>query len=209
MIPVDVLLIFATASLLLAIAPGPDNIFVLTQSAMHGPRAGVLITLGLCTGLFVHIAAVAFGVAALLQASAAAFTTLKLLGAAWLLYLAWQAFRAEQTSLPADRTDLRGGRTLYLRGIIMNVSNPKVAIFFLAFLPQFVDPKRGPVFAQVVLLGLVFMLAALLVFCGIAWATGHVRSWWTRSRRVQTMINRLAGSVFILLAAHLVFDRHE
>jgi threonine/homoserine/homoserine lactone efflux protein len=142
MIPLDILSVFFAASFLLALAPGPDNLFVLTQAAIRGWRAGLAITAGLCTGLLVHTAAVAFGVAAIVQASTIAFAGLKLIGAAYLLYLAWQAFHA-----PAESLELTTGPAvplfpLYCRGIIMNITNPKVSIFFLAFLPQFADPSR-------------------------------------------------------------------
>src|SRR4051812_14443712 len=141
MIPIDVLLLFVAASAALSVAPGPDNILVLTQSAIHGRKAGMSVTLGLCTGLLVHIAAVALGVAAIFKTSAMAFTVLKGVGAAYLLYLAWQAFRAGKTKVATSNEKPIGGKSLYARGILMNVTNPKVAIFFLAFLPQFADPS--------------------------------------------------------------------
>src|SRR5690554_6655222 len=99
MMPVEAIVTFVIASALLGIAPGPDNIFVLTQSALYGKKAGVLVTLGLCTGLIVHTTAVAFGVAVIFQTSAVAFTTLKVIGAIYLLFLAWQAFRASKSCL--------------------------------------------------------------------------------------------------------------
>lgn len=208
MIPADVLVLFAAASAALAIAPGPDNIFVLTQSALHGRKAGVLITLGLCTGLFVHISAVALGVAAILETSILAFTLLKLLGAGYLLYLAWQAFHAHDARLTTGKDKARTARAYYVRGIIMNVSNPKVAVFFLAFLPQFTEPQRGPVFIQVIILGLVFLWVSLLIFCAIAWATGRISHWLNTSQWAQKAINRVAGSIFVLLALHLLLSRH-
>src|SRR5688500_378660 len=136
-------LTFLLASALLTIAPGPDNIFVMTQSALYGRKAGTLITLGLCTGLIVHTTLVALGVAAIFMVSTTAFVALKLAGAAYLLYLAWQLLRA--AALPPDRRKPPAltPRQLYFRGILMNISNPKVAIFFLAFLPQFAEPEAG------------------------------------------------------------------
>ena len=136
----EVLVVFFTASVLLGLAPGPDNIFVLTQSALHGRFAGFVVVLGLCTGLMVHTVAVAVGVAAVFQTSALAFTVLKAVGAAYLLYLAWQAFRAGTATLKGRGNGETGLLRLYGRGIVMNVTNPKVAIFFLAFLPS----VRGP-----------------------------------------------------------------
>lgn len=207
MIPVDVLLIFVLASAALAIAPGPDNIFVLTQSAIHGKNAGFFVTLGLCTGLIIHIMAVAFGVAAIFKTSAVAFTVLKVVGAAYLLYLAWQAFRAGKTSIAEGDSIHVSAKALYARGILMNVTNPKVAIFFLAFLPQFADPLRGTIAVQMILLGAVFMATAFFIFCVISWTAGRIGYWLKQSQRAQTIISRLAGTVFVLLACRLVVSK--
>ena len=203
MIPCSDVLLFAAASIALALAPGPDNVFVLTQSALHGPRAGLLVTLGLATGLLVHTAAVALGVAAVFESSALAFDALKFAGAAYLLYLAWGAFRAGAERLPEGATPLLGAGRLYRRGIVMNVTNPKVAIFFLAFLPQFADPVRGPVPLQVLLFGVVFIVCALGVFSAIAWGAGRLGGWLRRSPGAQVAMNRVAGAVFVGLALRL------
>src|SRR5210317_1529868 len=112
---------FFLASTLLAIAPGPDNVFVLTQSALHGKLSGLVVVFGLCTGLIVHTTAVAFGVAVIFQASALAFTALKLCGAGYLIYLAWGAWRATATKINADADAGLSRSKLYRRGIIMNV----------------------------------------------------------------------------------------
>ncbi|MBP7335150.1 LysE family translocator [Niveispirillum sp.] len=199
----NILAAFAVTALLLAYSPGPDNIFVLTQSALKGPWKGVVVTLGLCTGLIVHTTAVALGVAVIFQTSQLAFTLLKVAGALYLLYLAWGAWRAGPEQL-SDEAEGRGawGR-LYLRGIIMNVTNPKVAIFFLAFLPQFTAPERGGMVAQMFVLGAVFMLCALLAFSSIAFAAGSIRRWLRRSDRAQVWLNRIAALVFVGLAVKL------
>jgi len=203
MIPIDTLAAFFMASVLLALAPGPDNIFVLTQSALHGKLSGLLVTLGLCTGLIVHTTAVAFGVAVIFQASALAFTALKLLGAGYLLYLAWGAWRAGATKINSGSgVGLSLGK-LYRRGIIMNVTNPKVSIFFLAFLPQFADPARGSLTLQMILLGGVFIISTILVFGSIALLAGTLGSILARSDRAQIVMNRVASLVFIGLALKL------
>ncbi|HWL09616.1 MAG TPA: LysE family translocator [Planctomicrobium sp.] len=207
MVSTEVLLLFMTASAALAVAPGPDNIFVLTQSAIHGRKSGIFVTLGLCTGLLVHIAAVAFGVAAIFKTSAVAFTVLKVVGAAYLLYLAWQAFCAGDAKINADSNTRSSNQSLYLRGILMNVTNPKVAIFFMAFLPQFVDSSRGGISIQVMTLGAVFMITAFIIFCSIACAAGQIGSWLKRSKRAQVGMNRLAGTIFILLAFRLALSK--
>ncbi len=131
MIPLETLLAFFLASVLLALAPGPDNIFVLTQSSLYGKWSGLAVVLGLCTGLVVHSFAVALGVAVIFHQSAVAFSALKMAGAGYLLYLAWQAFRASATKIQGKgRGEIRLVK-LYGRGIIMNITNPKVSIFFL------------------------------------------------------------------------------
>lgn len=204
MLPFDIVFAFAIVATLLALAPGPDNIFVLMQSAMTGPRNGIFVVLGLCTGLFVHSAAVALGLAALIKASAVAFTVLKLLGACYLLYLAYQAFRAPVQSIADDAPRMRPS-ALYARGVIMNVTNPKVAVFFLALFPQFMDPAVGPIIPQVVQLGLVFVLVTFCVFGAIALIAGHLSVWLSRSPGVQRAINKIAGVVFVGLAAQIAF----
>ncbi len=193
-------------ALLLGMSPGPDNVFVLMQSATHGRRAGLLVTLGLCTGLLGHTAAVALGLAAVLAASATAFTVLKLAGAAYLLYLAWGAWRAPVGNVGGETlAPVQPGR-MYLRGVLMNLSNPKVAIFFLAFLPQFVQPGAGPVAAQVAWLGLLFIVATLLVFGGFAWFASLIGGWLRGSTRAQQVLNRLAAVVFAGLALRLALS---
>jgi threonine/homoserine/homoserine lactone efflux protein len=203
MLTPEVVLTFFAASLLLGIVPGPDNLFVLSQSALHGRRAGLVVTLGLCTGLIAHTSAVALGVAVIFQTSALAFSLLKYAGAAYLAWLAWGAFRASATRLPQGKRGAVGLGKLYRRGILMNVTNPKVSIFFLAFLPQFADPARGPVAVQMFLLGGLFLVASILVFGGVALLAGTVGQWLARSARAQTVLNRLAGLVFLGLALKL------
>ncbi|WP_275098986.1 LysE family translocator [Sedimenticola hydrogenitrophicus] len=204
------LLLFVTSAVLLALSPGPDNLFVLTISIARGPLAGVVTTLGLCTGLVVHTGAVALGVAVFIQESALAFSLLKIGGALYLAWLAWQVFRAPAETLGA-RASGDGYRRLYLRGVLMNIMNPKVSLFFLAFLPQFVspvlDPALGPVQGsvtlQIVILGLLFMASALLVFGLISLAAGRIGGF-LRKGRGGLILNRLSGVVFAGLALKLL-----
>lgn len=204
MLSIETFSAFFLASTLLAIAPGPDNVFVLTQSALHGKLSGLVVVFGLCTGLLVHTAAVTFGVAVIFQASTLAFTLLKIIGAGYLVYLAWQIFRAtpEQIRMQSDQQKSLG--TLYRRGIIMNVTNPKVSIFFLAFLPQFADPGRGPISLQMVALGGIFITATILVFGAMALIGGALGEWLNRSERAQRVMNWTAGTIFVGLALKLV-----
>ncbi len=200
MLPLETILTFFTASTLLALAPGPDNIFVLTQSATHGRSAGIATTLGLITGVLVHTLAVALGVAAIFQTSEAAFTGLKFFGAGYLLYLAWHSFRAGSQALGENGGGRLRLRQLYVRGIIMNVSNPKVSIFFLAFLPQFADPQQGSMFLQFLQLGGWFIISGLLVFLTVAVMAGTLGKWMTKSPRAQSILNKASGLVLVGLA---------
>ena len=205
MISIEVLLAVFVASVVLGLVPGPDNIFVLTQSALYGKLSGLFVTLGLCTGLLFHTAAVAFGVAAIFQASEIAFTVLKLCGAGYLLYLAWGAFRASAEKISAEGKNGLRNWALYRRGIIMNVTNPKVSIFFLAFLPQFADPRSGALSLQLIIFGGIFIVATLLVFGSVALLAGLIGNWLNQSPNAQKLMNRVAGTIFAALALKLVF----
>lgn len=206
MLSLETILLFSSATFLLCLAPGPDNIFVLTQSMLKGPKAGLLVTLGLATGLLVHTCAVAFGVAVIFQQSLVAFTILKLCGAAYLLYLAWGAFKAGASmSLKSEGSAQIKPLVLYRRGIFMNITNPKVSIFFLAFLPQFAHPEAGSIPVQMLCLGGIFILFTLMVFGFISLLAGRLGEWFSRKPSAEVFMNRIAGSVFALLAVKLAF----
>ncbi len=195
--------LFLTA-LLLALVPGPDNIFVLTQSALHGRWAGLMATLGFSTGLIGHTLAVALGVAALFQQSLLAFSLLKFAGAGYLLYLAWRFLQVPAVDAkPGEKITPRPWM-FYRRGIIMNLSNPKVLLFFLAFLPQFTDPTAGPLIWQLIIFGLLFMLATLLVFGSVALLADRLRPWLVQKPQAQRTLGYVAALIFVALAVRLM-----
>jgi threonine/homoserine/homoserine lactone efflux protein len=196
-------LAFFGVSLLLGVTPGPDNIFVLLQSASHGKRAGMLVVLGLCGGLVVHTTAIALGLAAVFAASETAFVVLKFAGAAYLAYLAWQAFSAPVTDSTDAPPPALQPRQLLVRGMVMNLSNPKVVFFFLAFLPQFVDASRGAVAWQLAQLGAIFILSTLVSFGAISYFAASVGQRLRGSAKAQRWMNRTAGTVFAGLALRL------
>lgn len=207
----DVLIAFFGVSVLLGLSPGPDNLFVLVQSAQRGWRVGLCVVLGLCIGVVGHTAAVALGLAAVVAASPMLFTALKVCGAAYLLYMAWGAWRAPveisetaQAQAQRDVLTLQSALGWIGRGVVMNLTNPKVLIFFLAFLPQFADPARGSVPVQIMVLGCVFMASAWLVFGSIACFSGLFGQILQRSARAQRWLNRIAAAVFGALALRLV-----
>ena len=206
MIDSNVLLVFFTTSVILALSPGPDNLFVLAQSAQNGRTAGLFVTLGLATGIGAHTVAVAFGLAAIVHASAIAFTVLKFIGAVYLLYLAWQALRAAASTGEQNPVKALSRGNLYRRGIVMNLTNPKVSLFFMAFLPQFADPSHGSMTVQFVLLGAVFIMATLLVFSAVSFLAGGFGDKFRNSALAQKAVNRIAAAVFIALAIKLAIS---
>ncbi len=199
------LIMFITTSVLLGLAPGPDNIFVLTQSMLKGRKAGFIVTLGLCTGLVFHTLAVAMGIAVIFQTSAMAFSALKFVGAGYLLYLAVQAFRAGNTEIGEGNASDISLFSLYKKGVFMNITNPKVSIFFLAFLPQFTDPAKGALSLQLITLGIIFMLTTIVVFGSVSQLAGMIGTWFSKSKRAGKFLNRTAGTIFAGLAIKLAF----
>lgn len=204
MLTPEIALSFFGIAVLLALSPGPDNLFVLTQSMLWGRAAGLWVVLGLCTGVLGHTLAVSVGLAAVFAASATAFLVVKLAGAAYLLYLAWGALRATAGGTDDAQPARQTGGQLYRRGVIMSLTNPKVTIFFLAFLPQFASPARGSIGTQMLMLGGLFMLAALLVFSAVAVFSGAVGERLRRSPRIRIWLDRLAGMIFLGLALKLL-----
>ncbi len=204
--PLDLLILFFSTSLLLGLIPGPDNLFVLSQSLVFGSRAGLLVVLGLCTGLIFHTSLVALGLAALIAASEQLLGLIKVVGVLYLLYLAGLSWRDDGHAESAkSQTQLSAGQ-LYRRGIIMNAANPKVVLFFLAFLPQFIDVSYGSVTLQVMLLGFTFILSTVLVFGGIALLAGRYSERLNQSARRRIILNRAVSIVFVLLAANLLWN---
>ena len=204
MLPIETLLAFFSAALLLALVPGPDNIFVLTQSIFQGKKSGIMVMFGLCTGLIFHTLAVTLGVAVIFQTSAIAFTILKIIGAGYLLYLAWQIFKAPSEKIDTKNNRIIDYKKLYYRGIIMNITNPKVSIFFLAFLLQFTNPNLGSIPLQMLLLGILFLIAALLVFSLIALYCAKLGKIINKSDKSQKILNKLVSLVFVALAIKLI-----
>ena len=200
----ETIIAFVTASVVLSLVPGPDNIFVMSHSALKGWRIGFYITLGLCTGLIGHTVLVAIGVSVIFQTSAIAFNGLKIIGAFYLLYLAWLSVQNKELNLGGTDKDSTN-RSYYLTGVIMNLTNPKVALFFLVFLPQFVNTSNDNVSIQIFLLGLLFILSALCVFTSIAYLASFLEDVLKKSKTVNKNLNILAALIYFALAINLFF----
>ena len=174
--------LFLTAALGLLLIPGPSVLYITTRSASQGRRAGFVSVLGVHTGTVVHVAAAAAGLSALVVASALAFSTVRLAGAAYLVYLGVRTIVARAPAGAPTAPRPRALRRLYLDGVLVNVLNPKTALFFLAFLPQFVDPGRGPVWTQTLMLGLLFMAVGLVTDGTYALVGAQAGRWLSRRR---------------------------
>jgi threonine/homoserine/homoserine lactone efflux protein len=201
------LALFLAAGLALNLTPGPDMLYVAARGASEGRSAGVVSALGIGAGTLVHVTLVAAGLAALLAAVPIAYSVLRLAGAAYLVYLGVRALRGGSHASVASLVPASLG-VIFRQGVITNVLNPKVALFFLAFLPQFIDPSRGNPALQVVALGLLFDVNGTLVNLAVALASSRLAD---RLRRTEEpggagrMIQRATGGLFIALGARLAY----
>jgi threonine/homoserine/homoserine lactone efflux protein len=197
----ETLALFAVAALALIVVPGPAVLYIVAQSIDRGRVAGLVSALGVAVGGLAHMTAAAVGLSALLVSSATAFTVVKLAGAAYLIGLGlvtlFRRTKREDVEVPPERRL----RRIFAQGIVVNVLNPKTALFFLAFLPQFVDPGRGTVALQFVVLGLTFVLLAVLSDAVWALAAGTASERLRASRRFLAVRRYVSGSVFVGLGA--------
>jgi threonine/homoserine/homoserine lactone efflux protein len=204
MIELSQLLAFLAASLALNLTPGADMTYVIARSAAQGRAAGLAASLGIAAGSVVHTLLAAIGVSALLQHSEAAFLTVKYAGAAYLLYLAWKAIRAGDDAAATDRPLGRAGlRRVFAEGALTNLLNPKVALFILAFLPQFVDPSRGNAAIQILVLGALFNIGGTAINAGVACFASAAARAIGNSAGFGRWLNRISALVFVGLAVRL------
>lgn len=197
---------FIAASAALTLLPGPDILFVLTQSISQGKKAGVATASGLCTGIIVHTTAAALGISALIYKSALAFELVKYAGAAYFLYLAWSTFKESGELVSSAPVRENNSYALYRRGIFMNVLNPKVALFFLAFLPQFVNVNAGNIPMQMIFLGIIFMIQAWLIFSAISISAGAIGDKLFQKKGISKYINWGKAGIFTLLGIKLALS---
>lgn len=198
------LALFLTASLALIVTPGPDMVYVVTRGVSQGRRVGLVSAWGACTGLVFHTALAAAGLSALLRSSATAFMVVKYVGAAYLIYLGLRAFLSrENFSVTGDDVPKARLGKVFFQGVASNVLNPKVALFFLAFLPQFVHPATGSAASQMLVLGLTFTLLALGIFNIIAYFSGALGELLGRKPAFANVLRWFTGSVLIGLGLRL------
>jgi len=198
------LALFMSATLALNITPGPDMLYVIGRSVSQGRVAGIISALGVSAGTLFHIAAVALGLSAFLAAVPAAYTTVRVVGGCYLIFLGVKAFRAIGENRNDVAVKAASRRRIFIQGAITNVLNPKVALFFLAFLPQFTDPAKGSLGRQVLVLGLLFNLSGTIVNVAVAWFASALTSRARESSSAALWLQRLTGALFVGLGLRLI-----
>lgn len=206
---IELLLSFSLATITLALSPGPDNIYVLTTSLSQGIKSGLVTAAGFVAGCIVHTALLAFGISAIITASEGLFYTIKALGAIYLLYLSYKVFKSDATIafdvMESGRVRLQKSNIQLFRiAVVMNLVNPKVMIFFLAFFPGFLWDVEGNTVQQFFILGLVFMAVSMLVFGGIAILAGSISRYLKTNRNIGTVLKWLQIVVFIGIAVYIL-----
>ncbi len=192
---------FLTASILLTFSPGPDIIYVLVRSMAYGAKQGIVTALGLVSGILIHTSLVAFGVSAIIKKSDNIFFAIKLFGAAYLVYLAWQVYKSNaEIAFSSEGVENRNLFSLFRQGFIMNVLNPKVGIFFLAFFPGFLWEPQGNTVLQFFILGFLFMLQALMIFRLIALLADKISKYIKTHPKSGVFLKWMQVVIFIIIA---------
>ena len=197
--------IFMSASILLVLAPGPDHIYVLSSALSQGKRAGFAALIGILLGLLTHMIAVAAGLAALIANAPSVMVALKFCGGLYLVYLGYKSFKAASNGIALHSSPQgQSERAILLNGYMVNILNPKIFIFFLAFLPQFVEPNAGPEWLQVLLHGSILILMGSSFQWALVVASGSFSRFITRHPAILTWINRIFGLILIGFGAKLI-----
>lgn len=201
---IELLISFSVASAGMAISPGPDNVYVLTQSITNGTSYGIATTAGLIAGCIVHTTLVAFGISAVLLASETIFLLIKIAGAVYLIYLAFKVYTAENTLMISAKGAIKKSHLqLFKQGVIMNILNPKVTIFFMAFFPGFLWDTSGNTLLQFYILGGLFMAISFLIFSMIALLSGRISKFLLMKKNAGAFFKWLQIIVFIGIAVFL------
>ncbi len=206
MLDINLIFLFTISSFLLALAPGPDNIYILTLSITNRFKTAFITILGLCTGIIIHTLGATFGISIIFQTSELAFDIVKYLGALYLIYLAYQAFKHKDEKLDLDgKNSSIQLKRLYIKGFFMNLLNPKVALFFLALLPQFVNPNLGNISFQMIILGIIFIISTIITFSMIAYMGNRLSLKLRQNPAIVSKLNLLTAFVLLGLGLRLLF----
>lgn len=205
MISLDQLLVFSLTSLVLIFTPGPDIIYVLTRGVAQGRKAALAAAMGFSLGNIGHTLFAVFGLSAILASSAAAFTLVKIAGGLYLLYLGFRLWNSKTTLAPSGNEENKAARVIFRQSILANLLNPKVAVFFLAFFPQFVRPSQGQPALQMMLLGLTFVVLTMFGFGLVALGAGAVGSRLAARPSLSAWLHKGAGAILMLLGLRLIW----
>ena len=205
---IESLYLFSLATMALALSPGPDNIYVLTQSLTNGAKSGIATTAGLISGCIVHTTLLAFGVSIIITTSPILFYSIKVFGACYLIFLAWKVFRSDSKINLGAKASRKSYGQLFKQGVIMNLVNPKVLIFFLAFFPGFLwEPSENTV-TQFYILGITFMIVSFMVFSGFALLAGGISSYMVNHKNTGTILKWLQIIVFVGIAVYILLPEN-
>lgn len=204
-------LIFLAAAIAINISPGPDMVYIISRTIAQGRKVGFASSLGVCSGALVHVFAAGFGLSAILATSIFAFSVVKYVGAAYLVYLGIKALRSKGTTfdVPTEKNGITTPWQAYRQGALVDVLNPKVAIFFMAFLPQFVRPELGHTSIQIIGLGILVILTAVVVEFTIVLIAAQMTNFFRRNQKFSVWLDRVLGSVLIGLAVRLALTKNH
>lgn len=201
---IEALLSFVVATCVLALSPGPDNIYVLSQSLVNGSKSALATTAGLISGCIVHTTLLAFGFSAVITTNPSLFFGIKVVGALYLLYLAYAVFKSDATLEFSQNAPKKSSSQLFKQGVLMNLLNPKVMLFFLALFPQFLWQPQTDTVLQFYILGITFMVVSFIVFATIALLAGRVSAFLNKKKHTGVFLKWLQILVFLAIAAFIL-----
>lgn len=204
----EALIAFTIAALVMNISPGPSNLYVMARSIAQSTNGGIVAAAGLAVGSLVHVFATVLGLSAIFKHSPTLYTIVKLAGAGYLIYLGIKYWRTKQSGLPreADVTSAKPLLTIFKESVIVEVTNPKTALFFIALLPQFVTPESGPVATQLLVFGIIVTVSALPCDILVAISSSKVAKWLSKNNKAQEIQERVSGSILFGMGAYIVSD---
>lgn len=198
---------FLSAAIVLTLAPGPDILYVMTQSITQDKKAGIFTAMGLCSGIFIHTMAAALGISGIIYSSTKVFNIIKILGASYLIYLAFKELTNKEESFLSGKQENLMYSKLYRKGITMNLLNPKVALFFLALLPQFVDNNGMNVTIQMMILGIIFMIQAFLIFTLISIFSYKIKEKvFNKNNKITSKFNLVKAFVYAFIGVNIALS---
>lgn len=208
LIDTHTLLIFIPTVFILVVTPGPDLVFITANSIASGKRGGIASALGCTSGAFAHAVLAAFGLTAIVATYQPAYQFVRIAGATYLAYLGLKMFFSKQPGISIGKSGQRkSSLLLYRQGFINNLMNPKAILFSLTFLPQFADPARGPIWAQIITLGVILALIMLFIEIPVAVTSGHLGQWFAKRAKAALLLNKAMGATLVALAVWVFQSR--